>query len=395
MQNTNVGWTSRKLREVARIQSGGTPSRRVAEYWRNGDIPWVTTAEVKNTIIVESHEKITARGLAESAAKLFPSGTILLALYGQGKTRGQVGLLGFAASTNQACAAISPTNEIDTQFLFQFLQFSYERIRDLSNAGGQKNLTSAIVAEISVPVPPLPAQLKIAVLLRTWDDAIEKTTALRKGKARLYKLLTEALIFDGTSKRETRQSYRLGDVTREITQRNAAAVLGLGSVMGVSNVKGIVPMRSQTIGADLTRYKILPPQGFAYNPMRLNVGSIAMSSLDEDILVSPDYVLFECIDGELDPDYLDHLRRTHWWHHHVNAGGSGSVRVRTYYDELASLRINLPTFTEQHTIARALNTAREEIGLLDASITTLRQQKRGLMQKLLTGQWRVEGEVNP
>lgn len=154
-------------------------------------------------------------------------------------------------------------------------------------------------------------------------------------------------------------------------------------------------MRSQTIGADLTRYKILPPQGFAYNPMRLNVGSIAMSSLEADVLVSPDYVLFECIDGALDPDYLDHLRRTHWWSHHVNAGGSGSVRVRTYYDELTSLRVNLPTYFEQRVIARALNATREELDLLDASIAALQRQKRGLMQKLLTGEWRVQGEGTP
>lgn len=291
------------------------------------------------------------------------------------------------------------TRVVDPSYLNYWLNGSAAQrvIKRVSTRGvSQANVNPSVLrAHCPVLVPPLSEQLKIAEILRTWDDAIEMITALRKGRAHLYKRLTEALIFDGTGKRETRQSYRLGDVTREITERNAASALGLGSVMGVSNLKGIVPMRSQTIGSDLTRYKILPPQGFAYNPMRLNVGSIAMSSLDEDILVSPDYVLFECIGGALDPDYLDHLRRTHWWHHHVNAGGSGSVRVRTYYDELASLRINLPTITEQHTIARALNTAREEIELIDAELAALRQQKRGLMQKLLTGQWRVEGEVTP
>jgi type I restriction enzyme S subunit len=151
-------------------------------------------------------------------------------------------------------------------------------------------------------------------------------------------------------------------------------------------------MREQTIGSDLTRYKILPPRAFAYNPMRINVGSIAMLRLPSDVLVSPDYVLFECISGELDPDYLDHVRQSHFWAHYINAGGSGSVRMRTYYDDLAALRLKLPGFAEQQKISAVLNTAQVEIALVTAEIETLTRQKRGLMQKLLTGEWRVKVE---
>lgn len=149
-------------------------------------------------------------------------------------------------------------------------------------------------------------------------------------------------------------------------------------------------MRDHTIGGDLSKYKVLPPKAFAYNPMRINVGSIAMSRLNCEVLVSPDYVLFECIEGLLDPDYLDHLRTTHWWSHQINAGGSGSVRMRTYYDDLAALRFELPLYAEQKRLSEYLNAAKHEINLMSDQIKALEFQKRGLMQKLLTGEWRVK-----
>ncbi|CAA6603844.1 RmeS [Rhodospirillaceae bacterium LM-1] len=244
-----------------------------------------------------------------------------------------------------------------------------------------------------LPLPPLPEQRKIAEILRTWDEAIEKLEALRAAKEKLYSTLADGLIF-GTLQRGSRHREwklcRLNEVTRELTQRNRDGSIGRDMVMGVTNSRGIVPMREQTIGGDLTKYKILPPRAFAYNPMRINVGSIAMLRLASEVLVSPDYVLFECLPGKLDPDYLDHLRQSHFWDHYINAGGSGSVRMRTYYDDLAALRVKLPNYNEQREISFILNTAQDEIGLLLAEIKTLTRQKRGLMQKLLTGEWRVK-----
>jgi type I restriction enzyme, S subunit len=159
--------------------------------------------------------------------------------------------------------------------------------------------------------------------------------------------------------------------------------------MGVTKAKGIVPMREQTIGGDLSRYKIRPPRAVAYNPMRINVGSIAMSRSISEVLISPDYVLFVCKDGLLDPDYFDHLCNTHWWSHHITESGTGSVRQRIYYDDLAALRIVLPPFEQQTKIANCLNHAKREIELIESQIAALEKQKRGLMQKLPTGEWRV------
>lgn len=146
------GWQLSTIERIATVSSGGTPSRKNTSYW-NGNIPWVTTAEVQFKTIIDTAEKITVDGLNNSSAKLFPRNTILMAMYGQGKTRGQVAKLGIEATTNQACAAILLKEGYEVDYYYQFLISQYEHIREISNSGGQKNLSATIVKSIEVPVP--------------------------------------------------------------------------------------------------------------------------------------------------------------------------------------------------------------------------------------------------
>ena len=242
-----------------------------------------------------------------------------------------------------------------------------------------------------LPLPPLPEQRKIAEILRTWDEAIEKLKALRAAKERRLTSLREKLTYVDAEG----EPIRLGDVTEEVTTRNGDGRLDRKKVMGVTNSRGIVPMREQTIAEDISRYKVVPHQAFAYNPMRINVGSIAMNEVADAILVSPDYVVFACLPDQLSPDFLDHLRNTKWWAHYINSGGSGSVRQRTYYADLAAMKVPLPDFDRQRRIADILNTARRDVEATTREITVLQRQKRGLMQKLLTGEWRVAVDSPP
>ena len=109
------------VKNLTDVISGGTPSRKKSTYWDEGRIPWVKTTELKNNVITEVEESITETGLAESSAKLVPAGTVLVAMYGQGKTRGMTAYLGIEASTNQACACILPSEKINSMFLWKYL----------------------------------------------------------------------------------------------------------------------------------------------------------------------------------------------------------------------------------------------------------------------------------
>jgi type I restriction enzyme S subunit len=165
-------WESDSLGQIFDTTSGGTPSRSEKTYW-NGDIPWITTSLVDFRVITGADEFITAEGLENSSAKLLPKGTVLMAMYGQGKTRGQVALLDIQAATNQACAAILPREHIDPYFVFLNLAGRYEEIREVSNSGGQENLSQGLVREIPFAFPLDEAeQRKLTACLSSLDGLI-------------------------------------------------------------------------------------------------------------------------------------------------------------------------------------------------------------------------------
>lgn len=145
-------WKEAQLGDLFDTTSGGTPDRVKNEYW-DGSIPWVTTSLVDFNLITKTDEFISEAGLANSSAKILPKGTVLVAMYGQGKTRGKVAMLGMPAATNQACAAILPHDEIDQRFTFVSLCGRYEEMRAVSNAGGQENLSQGLIRELLFKYP--------------------------------------------------------------------------------------------------------------------------------------------------------------------------------------------------------------------------------------------------
>ncbi len=148
------GWVVERLGAHHHVGSGGTPSRSVPAYWVGGDIPWVKTTEVNYCLIQKTEEHITRQGLKNSAAKMLQPGTVLMAMYGQGVTRGKVAILGIAAACNQACAAITPIDDaVSPRYLYHFLRWRYEAIRALAHGGQQQNLNLDIVRDLPIAYP--------------------------------------------------------------------------------------------------------------------------------------------------------------------------------------------------------------------------------------------------
>lgn len=185
-------WDEQQLGEIADISSGGTPSRANSSYW-GGDIPWVTTSLIDFNTIYDTDERITTAGLENSSAKLFSKGSLLMAMYGQGKTRGKVAMLGIDATTNQACASIVTNNSIlYAPFLFQNLAKRYEEIRELSNQGGQENLSGTIIKQMTVCFPNLEEQKRIADFMSVIDQRIETQNKIIEKLETLIKGLRES-----------------------------------------------------------------------------------------------------------------------------------------------------------------------------------------------------------
>lgn len=191
----------------------------------------------------------------------------------------------------------------------------------------------------------------------------------------------------------TLRSVLLGDVTQECRSRNGNKH-SAASVMGVTKAEGIVPMETRLIAADTARYKLVETDWFAYNPMRLNIGSIARWEGEQKVLVSPDYVVFKCITNNepgCAPSYLDQFRQTKTWEEFATKGGDGSVRVRIYYKDIARIHLTLPPLPEQQKIAACLSSLDELIAAQAQKVEALKAHKKGLVQKLFPR----EGETRP
>lgn len=194
---SRVNGDSIKLGDIYKISSGGTPSRKKSAYWINGNIPWVTTTEVTNEIITSTNECITKLGLENSSAKIYPINSLIIAMYGQGATRGRTAKLGIEACTNQACAVLYEKKiEVETDFVWYYMQSQYEKLRSISHGSVRPNLNANDIANYEIPLPSLSEQkeivskigaieAKIASLKRICDGASARKEAV------LYRELIE------------------------------------------------------------------------------------------------------------------------------------------------------------------------------------------------------------
>jgi type I restriction enzyme S subunit len=164
------GWNIRKIIEIARVETGSTPKRSNVSYYSNGLIPWIKTGEISSGYILSAEEHISELALKETNCKLLPNDTILVAMYGQGKTRGQVGMLKIEAATNQACAAILPSENYVPDFLYQLLREMYEDLRELGRGGNQPNLNLSIIKNFKVILPPLELQNQFATIVAKIEE---------------------------------------------------------------------------------------------------------------------------------------------------------------------------------------------------------------------------------
>lgn len=260
-----------------------------------------------------------------------------------------------------------------------------KRLRESATgtSGGMKNISQEAFLRIQVPRVPPALQLLVGRIATQIDTYRAQTEDLIAAKRRVKHALGQR-----SAKAElptTHPSVRLSEVAREFAHPNREG-LGSDKVMGVLKGEGLVPMRQRLIGCTLERYQVVQPGAFAYNPMRINVGSIAYSWFKHPVLVSPDYVVFECDTSKLSPRYLDHVRTTPAWARFVARAGAGSVRTRIHFDQLGAFTFRLPPLEVQHRIAHALDLVDAEIKQLESLADAYRRLKRALLQKLMRGE---------
>lgn len=169
-----MGWKIEKIGNITKLQTGKTPSRQKSKYWENGNINWAKTTEVNQSILTYTEEFITELALKECKLITFPVNTILMAMYGQGKTRGKVVITKIETAINQAFGAILPNDTYNSLYLLKVLDLMYQDIRDLARGGNQENLNMDIVKNIKIIFPPLELQNKFASIVEKIETIKEK-----------------------------------------------------------------------------------------------------------------------------------------------------------------------------------------------------------------------------
>ncbi len=263
------------------------------------------------------------------------------------------------------------------------------RLTIYNESSGIPQLPGASFAKYKVILPTYDEQVFIADLLEQWDTAIEKTEALIDAKERQFGWLVTRLI-----NRSGHKKKQLSDFISEVSTRNRGNEID--RVLSVTNRNGFVLPEDQferrVASANVTNYKIVKQGQYAYNPSRINVGSIARLDDWDDGILSPMYTVFKLDHKMADSDYFLHWLSSSEAKQRIKKSAQGSVRETVSFGDLGAIPICLPELSVQQNIANTLNTAKEEIKLLKKLADQYRTQKRGLMQKLLSGEWHIKNK---
>ena len=208
-------WAISKIGELTEIKTGGTPSTKCEKYWKDGDIPWMASGDVNKKIINEVDGRITKSGMKNSAAKLLPKDTVMIAINGQGKTKGTVAYLNIELTCNQSLAGFLPSyNVFNSKYLYYNLQSRYFEIRGLAGDGARNGLNLGLLREILIPIPSIKEQEKIASILSTVDEQIDNVDALIEKNKELKKGLMQTLLTKGIGHTKFKKT-EIGEIPEE------------------------------------------------------------------------------------------------------------------------------------------------------------------------------------
>jgi type I restriction enzyme, S subunit len=396
-KQTDVGvipedWEVVLMGDISVVSSGGTPSRRVSEYW-NGDIPWLTTTQIDFNVIDYANEFITDDGLKNSAAKIYPAGTLLMAMYGQGKTRGKVAKLGISAAVNQACAAISVTNSISKSFIFYYLSSRYREIRNLSNTGNQENLNSQLIRAIPIPLSPTKAEQEaIAEALSDADTFIESLEQLIAKKRQIkqgamQKLLTGKKRLPGFG--GTWEVKQFGDIVQPRKERIDPRQTGIQEfcveLEHIDQGAGRLIGYSAT-GEGASLKSVFKKDDVLFGKLRAYLRKYWLA--DRDGVCSTEIWALVANRTLLIPEYLFQLVRENRFVE-VASTAYGTHMPRSDWKVVKNYEVELPSFPEQEAIATLLSDMDAEINALETKLVKAHQVKQGMMHNLLTGRIRL------
>lgn len=401
------GWRICNVDEFAKTSSGGTPNTQVPEYWSTGTVPWMSSGEVHKKRIKYVDQFISELGFKNSSAKLFPAKTILIALAGQGKTRGTVAISEVELTTNQSIAGVIVTDKtVFPDFVFHNLDSRYNELRSASGGSGRAGLNLSIIGEQELLLPPLPEQQKIATILSSVDDVIEKTRAQINKLKDLKTGMMQELLTKGIGHTEFKDSpVGLIPTTWKVLPLSDISTFRRGSfpqpygkpewyadngfpfvqVYDIDNNGQLKKITKVTISEQAASKSVFAEKGSIIVSLQGSIGRVAITQYDA--YIDRTILIFSNLSSELDKDYFAMLIEDIFQEKKEEADG-GVIKTITKAT-LKNFSLKMPPKTEQEKISKAVRAIESKTLIVTEHLEKLILTKKALMQDLLTGKVRV------
>lgn len=384
-------WKKVELRDIAKITSGNTPSKENENFW-NGEFPWISAKDMKTKYLSDSMLKLSKSGF--DVANKAPVNSLVVL------TRGMtlhndipICLVKKQLAFNQDVKCIVPNENINSEYLYYYLQNNKNDLLKLvdSAGNGTGRLDSEILKAVEIYLPHIEEQKNISETLSVWDYAIEKTERLISKKEKL---------FNGISQIIFRKSGRKHIISEYLSIRNEKCIPDdTIPLYSLTIEDGVTPKSDRydrevlVKDTDEKEYKVVYPGDIVFNPANLRWGAIARSNETRKVAVSPIYEVLSLDNSKINSDYLTFLltSKDKIQYYSTKTEGTLVERMAVKVDVFLNFEIEIEEDGEkQKASAEVLTSLKKEISLLRKQLEQYKLQKQGLMQKLLTGEWRVK-----
>jgi len=394
-------WQTQTLDELVSFRSGGTPSKNNSQYW-GGEFPWVTPKDLKKIILFDSQDRLTKEGAA--TAQVTGKDSLLILVRGMTLFKEvPVCLVGRNMAFNQDIKALAVRDDVDPRYLQAYLiSMKNLLLRCVDSAGhGTGRMNMDMLRGFLVLFPPLPEQKAIVDLLSAWDEAIEKTERLIQAKENSLKAKIQRMMGKEAIDANGWPIVHLGKLFSEVTRKVGRKELTPFSISaGIGFVSQCEKWGKDISGAQYKNYTHLKAGEFSYNKgnsKRYQQGCVYLLK-EGEICVPNVFISFKArANKDVVPEFFEHyfiadyhareLKR------YITSGARSDGLLNLDKKDFFKIMVPCPSPGEQKNIAESLNASQHEIDLLKQLAEKYKTQKCGLMQKILTGQWRIRPEI--
>ena len=372
-------WEESTIGEEFDLYSGNTPSRLNKEQF-NGAINWISSGELKEHYIADTKEKISDE--AAKTLKMLPIGTFVIAIYGleADGVRGTGSITKTEATISQACMAFISKGKVQNEFLYSWYK-KHGNVIGIRYAQGtkQQNLSYDIIEKFKIAYPTFQEQEKLNKFIALLDERIATQNKIIED---LKKLKSAIIEIEYTP--NTKTTSHIGNVIEQISKRNKNNAIQ--NVLSVSNRQGFIKQSDQfenrnVASEDTSNYKIVEKNDFAFNPARINVGSIARLTTFEKGIISPMYICFRTQEN-VAPEYIDFFFESKHFYCEIQKRLEGSVRQCLSFEGLCNIPFSLPSLEMQQRIGKRLFTLGQKIKTETDLLELLNKQKQYLLRQM-------------